>query len=147
MISERMSFRFYRPEDKEAVIAIFKRQGLKVHLPLPEDDAATAIGVVGEEDGEVKLAFFLRSTYELHLVAAPDEPNLAFKLRRLGAITEGAAMELGVELAKVKFAVPNDVIAFVPKGMSGMVDYMKRHLGFIDEATDEFDFVVKRLGS
>ena len=139
------TFRFYRPEDKDAVLEVFKRQGLKVALPLPGEDAATAIGVVAEEDGVIKEAIFFRTTYELHLVA--DNHTTPYTIRRMGAIAEGAAMQAGVELAKLRFSVPNDVIAFVPKAMPRMIDFMRQYLGFIDEATDEFHMLVKRIGS
>lgn len=140
------TFRFYEPTDRDRVIALFKKQGLKVHLPLPGDDPACAIGFVAEKDGEIKYAFFLRSTYELHLVADPAEPLQTYAIRRLGALAEGAAMELGVEMKKVKFAYPVDAVAFVPKSLPRMVEYMKGSLGFIDEATDAFHMLVKRLG-
>jgi hypothetical protein len=141
------TFRFYEPADREQVVALFEKQGLKVHLPLPSEDPACAIGFVAEKDGEIKYAFFLRSTYELHLVADPAEPLQTYAIRRLGALAEGAAMELGVEMKKVKFAYPVDAVAFVPRALSNMVSYMRDNLGFIDEATDQFHMLVKRLGS
>jgi hypothetical protein len=145
--SERsLAFRFYKPEDREQVVTLFKKQNLNVHLPLPGEDPAAAIGIVAERNGEIKYAFFLRSTYELHLVADPDEENQAYAIRRLGALTEGAAMQAGVELAKLKFAVPTDAIAFVPKEMPDMREYMKTHLGFIDEPDVSY-LLTKRLGS
>jgi len=141
-----LNFRFYEPADREQVVAVFKKQNLDSHLPLPGEDPACAIGVVGERNGEIKYAFFLRSTYELHLVADPDEENQAYAIRRLGALTEGAAMQAGVELKKLKFSYPVDAIAFVPKEMPEMVSFMKDLLGFIDEP-DVSHLLVKRLGS
>lgn len=138
-------FRFYRPEDKEAVTEIFKRQNLKVRLPLPGDDLAVAVGIVGLREGVVKMALFSRLTVEEHLVVAPEEPNQSYAIRRASQITEGALMQLSVELAKLKFPIIVDGTAYVPKYMPDMIEYLRNHLGFVDEG-DEFVRLYKKVG-
>lgn len=155
-----MNFRLYEHYDRDAVVKIFKSQGLDVHLPLPLEsdgargDPATAITLVGEEDGVVKMALILRATLECHFVVGPEEDVSAAKLRRISHLAEGAAMQMGVELKKLKFPVFTDVIAFVPRTMQNMVKCLKDHLGFIDEANEpdarggaaEFQLLWKVLG-
>ena len=141
------TFRFYEEKDREQVVALFKKQNLNVYLPIPKEDPAVAVGMVAERDGKIRYALFPRMTYEVHLVADPDEKMQPYAIRRLTAMTEGAAMELGAEMNKVRFPYPTDAIAFVPNEMPDMIEFCKSHLGFIDEAVDRFKMLVKRLGS
>jgi hypothetical protein len=138
-------FRLYRPEDKDAVVAIFAKQGLKVRLPLPDEDAAVAVGIVGLRNGVVKMALFSRATVEEHLVIDPDEPGQSYAIKRAAQITEGAIMQLSVELAKLKFPIFVDGTAYVPKSLPNMIEYLREHLGFVDEG-EEFVRLYKKVG-
>jgi hypothetical protein len=144
--TNRMVFRPYELSDREAVEEIFRRQGLKVDLPLPGEDPAVAFALVGEEDGAVRVALIARATLELHFVAAPDESNQTYKLRRLNDIAAGMALSLGEQLARLKFPVYRDVTAFVPKTMPDMIKLLREQLRF-EQESDEFQLLYKWIGS
>jgi len=137
-------WRLYKPSDESAVRAIFEKQGLPVRLPLPNLDPAVMTGVVGEENGEVKLALFQRLSVETHLVISPDEPNAAQKVMDGQKVGSGATLAVAEQMSKMGFAAPDDVIAFVPCNNHRMHDLMQA-MGFVDEVK-EFQPMYRRLG-
>ena len=139
-----MLYRLYRDSDEPAVRAIFAKQGLAVRLPLPNVDPAVVTAVVGEENGEIKMALIQRATVETHLVISPDEPNAAQKVMDGQKVASGATLAIAGEMSRMKFAAPDDVIAFVPRDNPRMHDLMEA-MGFVDEVP-EFQPMYRQLG-
>lgn len=139
-----MNYRLYRPEDETRVREIFSKQGLAARLPLPGCDPAVATAIVGEEDGEVKLALIQRLTVETHLVISPDEPNAPQKVSDGQKVASGATLAVAEQMSKMGFGAPDDVIAFVPIENSKMHKLML-DMGFVDEVP-EFQPMYRRLG-
>ena len=139
-----MIWRLYKESDEAAVRAIFAKQGLPVRLPLPNLDPAVMTALVGEEDGEVKLALIQRLSVETHLIISPDEPNAAQKVMDGQKVGSGATLAVAEQMGKMGFAAPDDVIAFVPCNNQKMHDLMQV-MGFVDEV-EEFRPMYRRLG-
>lgn len=139
-----MNFRLYRPEDEPYVRAIFEKQGLAARLPLPNLDPAVATAIVGEENGEIKLALIQRLTVETHLVVDPLEPDAPQKVSDAQKVASGATLAVAEQMGKMGFGAPDDVIAFVPVANSKMHKLML-DMGFVDEVP-EFQPMYRRLG-
>lgn len=139
-----MIYRLYRPEDETTVRAIFAKQGLSARLPLPNLDPAVMTCIVGEENGEVKLALIQRLTVETHLVIDPEEPDAPRKITDGQKVASGATLAVAEQMGKMGFGAPDDVIAFVPCNNQEMHKLMQV-MGFVDEVP-EFQAMYRRLG-
>jgi hypothetical protein len=139
-----MHYRLYQPSDENVIRAVFAKQNLPVRLPLPGIDPAVATAIVGEEDGQVKMALIQRLTVEGHLIMDPNEPNGAQKFRNIQKIAAGATLAIGGEMKRMGFGSLDDVIAFVPKNNPKMHELMQL-VGFVDEGPD-FIPMYRRLG-
>jgi hypothetical protein len=139
-----MHYRLYQPSDENVVRAIFAKQNLAVRLPLPGIDPAVCTAVVGEEDGQVRMALIQRLTVEGHLIIDPEEPNGAKKFRDCQRIAAGATLAIAGEMKRMGFGAPDDVIAFIPENNPRMHELMKT-VGFVDEVKG-FIPMYRRLG-
>lgn len=150
-MKQRELIRIYQPSDLDAVLKIFRAQNLPVYLPIPhnpstgEGDPSVVVALVGEEEGEIKRALIARAGLEVHYVVSPGDASPA-ELNRMAQVAEGVAMQMGVELARLRFPVFTDVRARVPKAMPSMISYMQKHLDFVPE-TDAFVGFCKRIGT
>ncbi len=124
--------RLFRESDREKIRAVFAKQQLNVHLPLPGEDPAVAVAVVLETPGEEPMALILRLTCEACLVVSPDATHAAHKVRRLQAHAEGALMNLSKQLRELHFGAVEDGIALVDESKPRMQELMA-HLGFRPE--------------
>ena len=139
-----MIYRLYKASDESAVRAIFAKQNLAVRLPLPNIDPAICTGIVGEEDGEVKLALFQRLSVETHLIISPDEPDAPQKVTDAQKVASGATLAVAEQMGKMGFGAPDDVIAFVPRNNQKMHKLMQ-DMGFVDEV-EELQPMYRRIG-
>jgi hypothetical protein len=150
-VKDRNIIRLYEPRDLDAIKKIFRRQNLPVYLPVPfdhaigEGDPSVVAAFVSEESGEVQRALIVRAEVELHYITDPENTSVA-EVTRMGHMAEGAVMELGVELSRLKFPVLTHARARVPKSMGKMISYMQQHHGFAME-TDAFVGLFKKIGS
>ena len=133
--------RHYKPEDEAQIRALYAKQGLDVHLPLPGKDPACLGMLVWEENGVIERAEAARLTVETQIVTDPDAPvGEARKLLTLSHCMQGFLLARAKDFENLKMGSLRDVMIEVPTSMLRMHDLVKM-LGFEAEL-EAPDFVL-----